>query len=418
MSADSERADHRPARRRRDPRLDVFRGLGMFIIFVAHVPWNSWTDWIPARFGFSDAADMFVFCSGMASAIAFGAVFEVHGWPMGAARIAHRVWQVYWAHIGSFLAVMALMIAADQALGMDHYVREELNLASFFEHPRTHLLGLVTLTYVPNYFDILPMYLAILAMVPAVMALARVSKGLAAMCVVATWTAAQFGLNFTADPMTGRPWFFDPFGWQLVFFTGFAFAKGWLPPPPRDLWLVAVAVLAVVLAAPFSCQHDFACHAGFGAFPVLGEVHDALGPWIDKVTLGPLRYLHFMATAYLAFVAVGVGGSRLRGPLSDMLQSVGRQTLAVFLAGLVASQLMGILLDVIGRGPIRTALANLLGFAILFAAATLVGWFKSQPWRKAPVPPRPGADERYPAPVRSVAAAALGERVPAPQPRS
>lgn len=385
MSAGSE-AVHRPARRPRDPRLDVFRGLGMFIIFVAHVPWNSWTNWIPARFGFSDAADMFVFCSGMASAIAFGRVFEDHGWAMGAARIAHRVWQVYWAHIGSFLAVMALMIAADQALGVDHYVREELNLASFFDEPRIHLMGLVTLTYVPNYFDILPMYLAILAMVPVVMALARISRGLAALAVAATWLAAQFGLNFTADPMTGRPWFFDPFGWQLVFFTGFAFAKGWLPPPPRDVRLVALAVLAVLLAAPFSCQHDFACFAGYGAVPVLGDVHDALGPWIDKITLGPLRYLHFMATAYLAFVAVGAGGKRLRGPISDMLQTVGRQTLAVFLAGLVASQLAGILLDVMGRGPVRTALANLLGFVALFATAVVVAWFKSQPWRKPPAP--------------------------------
>ena len=28
----------------------------MFIILVAHIPWNPWTEWIPARFGFSDAA--------------------------------------------------------------------------------------------------------------------------------------------------------------------------------------------------------------------------------------------------------------------------------------------------------------------------------------------------------------------------
>lgn len=404
MSVASEAAAPRPAKRPRDPRLDVFRGLGMFIIFVAHVPWNSWTSWIPARFGFSDAADMFVFCSGMASAIAFGRVFEDHAWAMGAARIAHRVWQVYWAHIGSFLAVMALMIAADQALGVDHYVREELNLASFFDEPRIHLMGLVTLTYIPNYFDILPMYLAILAMVPVVMAIARISRGLAALAVAGTWLAAQFGLNFTADPMSGRPWFFDPFGWQLVFFTGFAFAKGWLPPPPRDARLVAVAVGAVLLAAPFSCQHDFACFAGYGAFPVLGEVHDALGPWIDKITLGPLRYLHFMATAYLAFVAVGVGGARLRGPVSDMLQTVGRQTLAVFLAGLVASQLMGILLDVVGRGPVRTALANLLGFLLLFATAVVVAWFKSQPWRKPPAPRITPAVERPPAAAKPGAA--------------
>lgn len=68
----------------------------MFIIFIAHLPGNQWTLWIPARFGFSDATEIFVFCSGMASAIAFGRVFELHGLAMGSARVLYRVWQVYW----------------------------------------------------------------------------------------------------------------------------------------------------------------------------------------------------------------------------------------------------------------------------------------------------------------------------------
>src|SRR3546814_8321500 len=49
----------------RDPRLDFFRGVAMLIIFVAHVPDNPWAGFIPARFGWSDATEMFVFCSGL-----------------------------------------------------------------------------------------------------------------------------------------------------------------------------------------------------------------------------------------------------------------------------------------------------------------------------------------------------------------
>ena len=74
--------------RPRDPRLDFFRGIAMFIILLAHTPGNPWTLWIPARFGFSDATETFVFCSGMASAIAFGAVFDRHGVPCGRVRSA------------------------------------------------------------------------------------------------------------------------------------------------------------------------------------------------------------------------------------------------------------------------------------------------------------------------------------------
>ena len=94
-----------PAAGTRDLRLDFFRGLAMFIILIAHTPQNFFNAWIPARFGFSDATEIFVFCSGMASAIAFGRTFERAGWRLGAARVGYRVWQVYWAHLGLFFAV-------------------------------------------------------------------------------------------------------------------------------------------------------------------------------------------------------------------------------------------------------------------------------------------------------------------------
>lgn len=368
----------------RDSRLDFFRGLGMFIILIAHIPWNPWTDWIPARFGFSDAADMFVFCSGMASSLAFARVFLERGWWLGTARIAQRVWQVYWAHIASFLVVASLMVAADQFLAIDHYVREELNLQPFFDAPRQHLLGLMTLAYVPNYFDILPMYLAILAMIPVVMGLARWRVELVGVFVTGLWLAANFGmLDLEADRWNHRGWFFNPFGWQLVFFTGFALVRGWLPAPPRDRRLVWLCLAIVLLAAPVSCQDGFGCYAGFGLAPVLGQIHGALAFWIDKTNYGPLRYVHFMATVYLAWMAAGEQGSRLTGPLVEITRRVGQQTLAVFLTGLCLAQVLGILLDRVGRGFWSVPLANLGGCAILVAAALAVHWFKAAPWKTA-----------------------------------
>ena len=88
------------SQRVRDLRLDFFRGIAMFIILMAHTPGNIFTLWIPARWGFSDATEIFVFCSGMASAIAFGGAFARAGWLLGTARVLFRVWQVYWAHVG------------------------------------------------------------------------------------------------------------------------------------------------------------------------------------------------------------------------------------------------------------------------------------------------------------------------------
>ncbi len=111
------------ARRVRDVRLDVFRGLCLVIIFIAHVWDNAWARYIPARFGFSDATEIFVFCSGMASAIAFGGTFRVHGYLLGALRVAHRCWQVFWSHIGVLMVAVAAMIAVDRTLGTGQLCR-------------------------------------------------------------------------------------------------------------------------------------------------------------------------------------------------------------------------------------------------------------------------------------------------------
>lgn len=183
----------------RDPRLDFFRGLAMFIIFIAHTPRDFWALWIPARFGFSDATETFVFCSGMASAIAFGAIFRNRGLLMGTARIVYRVWQVYWAHIGLFFAVLLLVTAFDQAsIFKSEYFSgsyvSSLNLKHFYTKTPELVIGLFTLSYVPNYFDILPMYLVILAMIPIVMGLSRISLWAVAAFVSGAWLLANMEL--------------------------------------------------------------------------------------------------------------------------------------------------------------------------------------------------------------------------------
>ena len=370
-----------PAKRPRDPRLDFFRGVGMFIILIAHIPTNPWADWIPARFGFSDATEIFVFCSGVASALAFGRVFDAAGWLLGTARIFYRVWQVYWCHIGVFLAVVALLAGADFLAGGGQYLRHDLNLGPFFDDPARRLMEFMALVYVPNFFDILPMYLVILALVPLVIAASRLSVAAVALLVSALWGLAALGLiEFTAETWSGRPWFFNPFSWQFLFFLGFAFGRGWLVAPAYDARLMSAAAAAILLALPFSCQYGWSCFAWYGAVPWFGEVHQALFPLIDKTHLGVLRILHFLAIAYVAHTLAGAGGHRLHGAGVRHAQQVGRQTLAVFLSGLFLAQAIGVALDVAGRSFTTVALANLGGCALLMLVAAASEWFKSAPW--------------------------------------
>ena len=66
--------------------LDFFRGWALLIIFVNHIPFNTWSAYTPSRFGLSDAAEIFVFLSGFAAAIAFGRSFRVAGLGVVGAR--------------------------------------------------------------------------------------------------------------------------------------------------------------------------------------------------------------------------------------------------------------------------------------------------------------------------------------------
>lgn len=366
----------------RDPRLDVFRGLGMFIILIAHIPENKFASWIPARFGYSDAADLFVFCSGMASAFAFASLFEKRGWWLGAARILHRVWQVYWAHIGSFVVVVSIAALMDGARGGDFYVSERLNLAGFFDAGADNLARVATLRIVPDYFDILPMYLVLLAMIPLMMALRSLNRAAPFALMLFLWAAAfVWGVNFIGRPGPDPAWYFNPLGWQLVFFAGFALARGWVPAPPVNAWLIGLCTAFVIACAPISCGAQALCHSGYAASPWLASLNDFLHPLADKTNYDPLRFVHFLATAYLAFAASGPRGSRLHARGFETLRRVGQQTLAVFLAGMALAQILGMLLDVMGSGWAQNVLVNALGLASLVLVARAANWFRKAPWR-------------------------------------
>jgi hypothetical protein len=353
-------------KRPRDPRLDFFRGAAMLIILIAHIPGNGWLLWIPARFGFSDATEIFVFCSGLASSMAFGGVFAARGWLLGSARIAYRLWQVYWAHVGVFVATVAMLAAIDAGgWGLpDKSYFDEPYVRPFIEDPARGLPGLLTLRYTPGLFDILPMYLVILALVPAMVVVHRVGGTPAFVGLsIGLWLAASLGgwahaapdgvrglaaalssvgaafsaLNLPASPWDpAATWFFNPFAWQVVFFAGFGLGMGWLRPPPPSRGLILAALAYLVVSLPFAWFRLYAglyLPEGSAVAAWLAQVRAAIDPLIWKGPIGGLRVLHFFALAYLAWAAVGPGGARLIAPEAPA-RPRGRIALAVGAAAL------------------------------------------------------------------------------------
>jgi hypothetical protein len=368
--------DYPTATKPRDLRLDFFRGLALLLIFIAHVPDNWLARYRPGYFGFSDSADIFVFVSGYAAALAYGRIFSRAGFLVGTARIVKRLAELYASHLGLFFAVAFTCVAGNSILTTDVDYVGLLNLGYFFDNTQQALYGLFTLTYVPNYFDILPMYMVALAMLPGVMLLARVRRALAGAACVAVYLAVPIlRLELPAEIAFRRPWFFNPFAWQLLFYTGFFIGAGWLKAPPSRLWLAAVCVLFLILSIPLS--H----YPTYSQVEWLSTLRNQLEPLVTKTNLGVLRWLHFLCLAYLMVFLLKGREHVLKGKIATPFVKTGQQALPVFVTGMTLSFIAGMALDVWGRGIASVGVVNAAGLGMLILTAYVVAWFKAQPWR-------------------------------------
>ena len=126
-----------PVSTERDLRLDLFRGLALWLIFLDHIPSNV-VSWITIRnYGFSDATEIFVFISGYTAAFVYGRAMREHGFVVGSARILKRAWQIYVAHI--FLFVIYLAEIAYVARSFDNPLyNEEMGMLDFLQASGRH----------------------------------------------------------------------------------------------------------------------------------------------------------------------------------------------------------------------------------------------------------------------------------------
>src|SRR5688500_15155861 len=101
----------------RDARLDMFRGLALVMIFINHVPGNFYEAYTSRNFGFSDAAEAFVFMSGMAAGLAYSNSFRSGPlWP-AIARVWARARQLYFVHLSITFVALGIFAAAALWLG-------------------------------------------------------------------------------------------------------------------------------------------------------------------------------------------------------------------------------------------------------------------------------------------------------------
>jgi hypothetical protein len=391
--------------RQRDLRLDFFRGLTMFVIFLAHSPGNTWTWYIPAHLGFSSGAELFVFCSGIASGMAFGTIFVKRGFALGLMRVLFRVWQIYWAHICLSLVILGSFMALTLLSGRPYH--EDVSGWLMATKPIEAIVGLLTLRYFPAYMDILPMYILLLLGIPVIMLLRKGHAALPFLVCGGLWLYVQLSnlwlaggflppLVFHASPDGVIEWHFNPAAWQLIFFTGFAFSLRWIKVPAFGFgwlfWLCTAYIAFSFFASSW--------------VPMYWESYWRTGIWWEKqgmawdsrlwdfkewlvfgksgggvTDLQIWRYVHILASAYVILTLIDPVKDRLSNRWFKPFILVGQQSLATFLASTALAVLASAALEFLGRDWWEQALVNIAGFASILAVAIVVKAFKAQPWR-------------------------------------
>src|SRR5215813_2079146 len=207
-----------PAVSERELRLDLFRGLALWLIFLDHLP-NNILAWLTIRnYGFSDATEIFIFISGYTAAFVYGRAMLQAGFVVATARVLRRVWQIYVAHVFLFVIFLAEISYVATRFENPLYT-EEMGIMDFLKQPDVTIIQALILRFRPVNMDVLPLYIVLMLFLPLILWLmkwrADVTLALSVLLYAVTW---QFDLYLSAYP--NGVWAFNPFAWQLLFVFG------------------------------------------------------------------------------------------------------------------------------------------------------------------------------------------------------
>jgi hypothetical protein len=353
----------------RDLRLDLFRGVGLWMIFLDHIP-HDVVAWLTLRnYGFSDAAEFFVFISGYLAGYIYGPIVRGGQFLAATKRLAMRAWQMYVAHIMLFLVFTAQIARTVRKFDNPMY-EDEFNVHNFLQHPDVLIGQALSLRYKPVNLDVLPLYISLVLASPLILwcLVRRPNLTLAASAVLYV-LARWFDWNLASYP-PGTTWYFNPFAWQLMFvFAAWCGVGG-----AAKLQFVIQSRLALVAAVAwilFALLIVMTWHSAFLESLVPKWMIKLIYP-IDKTDLDMLRFTHFLALALVVTRYL----PRNWGPLtSKWLRPVilcGQHSLPIFCFGVFLSFGAHWILMQYTRGVWEQLVVSGAGILIMIALAWLL----------------------------------------------
>jgi hypothetical protein len=359
----------------RDLRLDLMRGIGQWMVFLDHIPYDI-VSWLTLRnYGFSDAAEFFVFISGYTAGFVYGPAMAYGQYFAATKRLLKRAWQLYVAHIFLFLFFVAQIARAARRFDNPMY-GNEYNIFLFLERPDVMIGQTLMLKFKPVDLDVLPLYIVLVLALPMILwGLVKIPRWTLLASAVLYVLARMFDWNLPSFP--GGNWYFNPFAWQMLFVFG---AWCGLTKAAEIAPLIrsrAVEILALAWIA-FSFLIVMTWH-----IPALGAL---VPPWmihiiypIDKSDLDMFRLVHFLALAVVFVRYIPRQWPALHSPILRPLILIGQNSLPIFCLGVFLSfAAHWFLVQIEGDIP-GQILISLAGMAIMVGAAWLLNMFKAVP---------------------------------------
>lgn len=353
----------------RDLRLDLFRGIGLWMVFLDHIPQDV-VAWLTLRnYGFSDAAEFFVFISGYLAGHIYAPIIASGNFLAATKRLVLRAWQMYVAHILLFLVFTAQIARTARKFDNPMY-ENELNVFTFLQHPDVLIGQALTLRYKPVNLDVLPLYITLILASPLILwSLTRRPNltllGSAVLYGLARW----FDWNLASYP-PGTTWYFNPFAWQLMFvfaaWCGVGGAATLMPLIRSRLALViAIAWMAFAFVIVMS-WHIPVLEAQIPKWMI-----KAIYP-IDKTDLDILRFTHFLALALVVARYVPRDWRPLSSPWLRPLILCGQHSLPIFCFSVFLSFAAHWILMQYTRGVWEQLVVSAAGIMIMIATAGLL----------------------------------------------
>jgi hypothetical protein len=358
----------------RDLRIDLFRGIANWFIFLDHIPHNV-VNWITLRnFGFSGAADLFIFIAGYAASIAYARMTLERGFVVGATRLFKRARQLYVAYVVLFVIyIVTITNAAARYAAPD--IIYEFNVTGVVDHPiRTLAHGLLLESRALN-LDVLQLYTFLMALFAPVLWLMLRKPDLVMAGSAALYLAAR-GFDWTLPSFPDGSWYFNPFCWQMLFVFGAWLALGGTQKCRalvRSPVLLCLGVAFLIFALAMTMA---------GRFPEFGSMFpawlfDAFNP-NDRVNLAPYRVLHFVILLAVVTRFMPQDWSGLQWKIFHPAITCGQQSLAVFCAGVFLSFVGHLALAISSDSLLAQVLVSAAGVAMMTLVAYYLSWSKQQ----------------------------------------